>query len=181
MCPQYVAQVDDQVIGIISERLGEQYKVDINGSLPAFLSQFAFEGATKRNKPNLNVHDISLLSLNAWLTRLAFSQVGSLVYARVSVANKDMEPELTCISPIYKKEWTTGQNLLGELSGGYCFDCSLALAQSLLKEDCHVMRLLSSLRFEVSIGQNGRVWVRSDSCQQTIFVASAITQSELLP
>ena len=50
------------------------------------------------------------------------------MYGRVSVAIKDMEPELTCISPHFKKEWVTGESFFGELSGGYLFECSLNLA-----------------------------------------------------
>ena len=53
---RYVAVQDDQVIGVITEKGGETYKVDIGTSNPAILSTLAFDGATKRNRPNLKVY-----------------------------------------------------------------------------------------------------------------------------
>lgn len=43
------------MIGIIAGKLGESFKVDIGSYLPAQLSFYAFEGATKKNKPDLKV------------------------------------------------------------------------------------------------------------------------------
>ena len=45
----------DMVIGITSGKMGESYKVDIGAYLPAQLSFYAFEGATKKSKPDLKV------------------------------------------------------------------------------------------------------------------------------
>jgi exosome complex RNA-binding protein Rrp4 len=45
-------------------------------SSSATLGVLAFDGASKRNRPNI--------------------RIGSLVYARISKTNKDIEPELTC-------------------------------------------------------------------------------------
>lgn len=114
----------------MTDRLSEFYKIDIRSSHVGLLPHLAFEGATKRNKPNLHVcletHRLCQTSL--FLSCVLFCQLGSIVYCRVVMANKDMEPELSCVSPVYKKDWTTGQALLGELKGGYMFDCSLDLA-----------------------------------------------------
>jgi len=106
---QYTPTAEDLVIGTVVERHPENYRVHIGGSQLARLPALAFEGATKRSKPNI--------------------QVGALIYARVDVAIKDMEPELSCTSPHFKKEWVTGQSFFGELTGGYSFDCSLRLAR----------------------------------------------------
>ena len=73
------------VIGTVVEKHGEAYKVDIGTAQPAMLPAIAFEGATKRNRPNI--------------------PVGALVYCRVAIANKFMETELTCISVHFKKDW----------------------------------------------------------------------------
>ena len=43
------------MIGIVTNRVGESFKVDIGGSVQASLPGLAFEGATKRNRPNLQV------------------------------------------------------------------------------------------------------------------------------
>ena len=50
-----MAAVGDPVIGIITMRLSEAYRVDIAEALPATLDHLAFQGATKRNKPDLKV------------------------------------------------------------------------------------------------------------------------------
>jgi exosome complex component RRP40 len=38
------------------QKVGEGFRVDIGSAHPASLDGLAFEGATKRNKPNLKVH-----------------------------------------------------------------------------------------------------------------------------
>lgn len=45
----------DHVIGIVIAKSGDIFKVDVGGSEPASLSYLAFEGATKRNRPNVQV------------------------------------------------------------------------------------------------------------------------------
>ncbi len=73
----------------------------------------AFDGATKRNRPAL--------------------KVGSLVYARVSVANKFMDPELSCtMDHGPKKDWMTGESVYGELKSGFVFKANLALCRRYL-------------------------------------------------
>jgi exosome complex component RRP40 len=96
--------MNEPVVGLILSSPGEFYKVDIGGPHIATMSRNAFEGVTKKNRPNL-------------LT-------GSLVYCRVSLANKDMEPELECMATSGKGEG------FGELKDGYQFTTSLGLARS---------------------------------------------------
>lgn len=43
------------MIGIVATKSGDVFKVDIGGSEYATLSYLAFEGATKRNRPNVVV------------------------------------------------------------------------------------------------------------------------------
>ena len=52
---QYVPAPQEAVIGMITQRLGEGYRADIGSAHYASLDSLAFEGATKRNKPNLKV------------------------------------------------------------------------------------------------------------------------------
>jgi exosome complex RNA-binding protein Rrp4 len=61
-----------QVVGIVEDRMGEYYRVNIFGSSTALLPILAFDGATKRNKPNL--------------------KPGALVYSRMAVADKVSPP-----------------------------------------------------------------------------------------
>ena len=58
MTGQYVPAAQESVIGVISQRQGESYRVDIGSAHMTSLDGLAFEGATKRNKPNLRVNYI---------------------------------------------------------------------------------------------------------------------------
>lgn len=153
---RYVAVKDDTVIGIICSRGVDAYKVDIGTSQYANLDRLAFEGATKRHKPDLNSND--------------------LVFAKLSLALKDMEPELTCLEEGQKA------NGLGALSGGYVFSASLGLARRLLEMPrCRVLATLGKhFPFEVVVGVNGRVWVSSKGIIDTIAIANALVSSEFM-
>jgi exosome complex component RRP40 len=156
---RFQAAVDDLVVGVVVEKHAESYRVEIGASQPASLPALAFEGATKRNKPNL--------------------PIGALVYARVSIAHRDIEVELSCTSPHFKKDWVTGQSLYGELLGGYAFSCSTRLARELLQENCYVLQALGKyVPFELAIGMNGRVWINSAQPLHTILLTNAIMNSE---
>jgi len=52
---QYVPVKEERVIGIVTNRGSDSYKVDIGGAMPASLPSLSFEGATKKNKPNIQV------------------------------------------------------------------------------------------------------------------------------
>ena len=47
--------MEESVIGIVSERHSENFVVDICGPFAATLPVLSFEGATRRNRPNLQV------------------------------------------------------------------------------------------------------------------------------
>jgi exosome complex component RRP40 len=59
---------------------------------------------------------------------LWYVQVGSLVYARMIVANKDMEPEISCMTGSGKAEG------FGPLNGGYMIKTSTGLARQCVPE-----------------------------------------------
>ena len=52
---KYVPAPQEYVVGVVVGRLGEGWRVDIGGPHVATLDGYAFESATKRNKPNLKV------------------------------------------------------------------------------------------------------------------------------
>eukprot|EP00596_Hydrurales_sp_CCMP1899_P005761 CAMPEP_0119046112 /NCGR_PEP_ID=MMETSP1177-20130426/44458_1 /TAXON_ID=2985 /ORGANISM="Ochromonas sp, Strain CCMP1899" /LENGTH=218 /DNA_ID=CAMNT_0007018791 /DNA_START=66 /DNA_END=719 /DNA_ORIENTATION=- len=136
----YVPQVGDQVVGVVEEKLGEFYKVNIFSSSTALLNKLAFEGATKRNKPEL--------------------KKGDIIYLRVSVAHKDLQTEVTCISSSgSKKEWSTGETVYAELAEGLLVNLSVGRARKMLLPDCVVLNSLGRhFLFEVAIGMNGGIW-----------------------
>ncbi|KAJ8036214.1 Exosome complex component RRP40 [Holothuria leucospilota] len=151
---RYIPAKGENVIGIVTLRAGDIFRVDIGSNLPASLSYLSFEGATKRNRPNV--------------------QIGDLVYAKLLVANRDMDPELVCID-------SSGQsNGLGVLSTeGFMFRCSLHLCRKLLSPECSLLRVLGKkIPLEVTIGMNGRIWLRCRSVSETIGAMNTILAAE---
>lgn len=57
---RYVPTIDDSVLGVVVDKHGESYKVNIGGAAPATLAGIAFEGASRRNRPHLEVRRASV-------------------------------------------------------------------------------------------------------------------------
>ncbi|CAN9515224.1 unnamed protein product [Ophioblennius macclurei] len=151
---RYVPAKGETVIGVVTARTGDVFKVDVGGSEHATLSYLAFEGATKRNRPNV--------------------QVGDLVFAQLLVANKDMEPELVCVDSSGR---ANGLGVFG--SGGLLFTVSLGLVRRLLSPLSDLRSDLEQLfPCELVVGMNGRLWVRASSVQQTLVVANLLQSSD---
>ncbi len=119
---QYAPAPQESVVGVVVSRSGENWRVDIGSAHMATLDGLAFEGATKRNRPNLKVrlHSSHKPSYPVYDS----AQVGSLLYARVSLAHKDMEPELECFDAQTRKA-----EGFGELKGGFLVQCSLKMCR----------------------------------------------------
>jgi exosome complex component RRP40 len=151
---RYVPWVGDSVLGVCLGSAGEYYRIDIGSQREGLLLNTAFEGATKRNRPNIST--------------------GSILLCRVLAANKDMSAQLTCLSPaeFQTKDWVTGESLFGVLEGGILLriplhhDPSRALDQ-----------LGEILAFEAAIGANGRIWLKSSTARDTVLACSAIQAS----
>ncbi|KAM7000058.1 exosome complex component RRP40 [Tautogolabrus adspersus] len=153
---RYVAVKGETVIGIVTVKSGDIFKVDFGGSEQASLSYLAFEGATKRNRPNV--------------------QVGDLVFAQFVVANKDMEPELVCVDSGGR---ANGMGVFG--GGGLLFTVSLGLVRRLLSPQGDLMQDLQQLfPCELVVGMNGRLWVRSSSPQRTLIIANLLQSCETM-
>ncbi|KIX95219.1 uncharacterized protein Z520_09135 [Fonsecaea multimorphosa CBS 102226] len=138
---RYIPTAGDLVIAQVRISTADFFHVYINPYSPqAFLPQLAFEGATKKTRPQLKTND--------------------LVYAKVVSAQKNMEIELSCVNPSTGKAEPDG---LGPLNGGMVFDVSPGLAERLLKKQGVVAleELGSKLQggFEIAVGKNGKVWV----------------------
>eukprot|EP00232_Nephroselmis_pyriformis_P026659 CAMPEP_0182857518 /NCGR_PEP_ID=MMETSP0034_2-20130328/3095_1 /TAXON_ID=156128 /ORGANISM="Nephroselmis pyriformis, Strain CCMP717" /LENGTH=243 /DNA_ID=CAMNT_0024988759 /DNA_START=103 /DNA_END=831 /DNA_ORIENTATION=- len=153
---RYIPAVEDMVIGTVLNKHAENIEVDIGAPFQAQLPALAFEGATKRNRPNL--------------------QVGQAVLGRVTAAHKDLEPAIACVDAHGKSSG------FGPLEGGYVFECTTGLARSLLaRPPCTVLTALNKkIAFELAVGQNGRVWVNTGSPAETILVSNAILNAEFL-
>jgi exosome complex component RRP40 len=120
------------------------------------LSYLAFEGATKKNRPEINV--------------------GDLVFCKVILSNPDLEPELVCVDSTGKK------GRLGQLFGGLMFPCSINLVRKILSEKSRLLHLLAKeTPFEISAGINGRIWLSSKSIRTCILLRDTILKAEHTP
>ncbi|CRG85696.1 hypothetical protein PISL3812_02722 [Talaromyces islandicus] len=159
---RYLPTVNDLVIAQVHRSSQDFHHCIITPHAPfAVLGQLAFEGASKKTRPNL--------------------RQGDLVYARVlSVGvGAGTEVELTCVNPATGKAEPGG---LGPLTGGMVFDISTGLAARLMKagsssssaEAASVValeelgkKLENKGGFEIAVGRNGRVWVDCSSNSDT--------------
>lgn len=124
-------------------------------SAPVVLGHLAFEGATKKTRPQLHA--------------------GDLVYARVLSAGRQMECEVQCFN-----ENTGKSEGMGPLKGGMVFEIGCGFARRLMlggkRGGVVVLEAMSEkLAFEVAVGRNGRVWVSSESVPTVVAVGRALT------
>lgn len=150
---RYVPARGENVIGVVVQKAGDIFKVDVGGSCSASLSYLSFEGATKKNRPIVNIGDV--------------------VYAKMLNASKDMEPELVCVDSDGKK------NNMGVLDGGFIFKCSLNLIRKILNPKCQLLACLKNeWPFEMAAGMNGKIWIKANTMRETIALGNAILASE---
>ena len=103
------------MIGVVTAKSGDFFRVDVGGAEPASLSYLAFEGATKKNRPNVNVGDV--------------------VYAKLLSASRHSEPELVCVDSYGKRGG------LGVLAGGgFVFNVPLHLIRLVVKANTSTYR-----------------------------------------
>jgi len=146
---RYFPHVGDQVLGLVEGTGGDFYSLNVFSGSNVINNRLAFDGATKRNKPEL--------------------KRGDVVYARVSAANPDSEAELSCtVLSGPKKEWSTGETVsfkphscylriytvmlfwcslfvqvYGELKDGLFLRVSISLARKMLQPDSVLLNALN--------------------------------------
>lgn len=154
---RYIPSLDDAVVGVVLSKYSEFYDIDIGAPFTALLPVLAFEGATRRNRPNL--------------------KEGDLVYCRIDMADRDLQPTVTCMDAAGRAAG------FGPLLGGFAFECSTVFARSLLTQPppAVLTALGSALPFELVVGVNGKVWVESPNQRGTILVATALQACEREP
>lgn len=153
---RYVAARGECVIGIVRTKGSYHVRVDINSADLAGLSLLAFEGANKRNKPNLNV--------------------GDLVYAKVLSASKHIETELVCVNSNGKRD---GLGVIGD-KGGSLMSLSIDTTRVLLAPQCDFLEKLGeTYRYEIAVGMNGRVWINSRDPSAIVQVANELRMFDL--
>lgn len=176
---RYIPVQNDLVIGIVTAKLSELFRIDIGAQLPATVSVLTgFDGATRKNKPN-------------WA-------VGTLIFARVLLAHPDLEPELAC----FDASGNIPVDLFGELGGVHAAVSVSAATETetstpkqvpssiLIRTTCNFSRslqnpqaspVLSSLgryfAFEIAAGANGRVFIESGNIRETAAIGQFIERA----
>ncbi|KAG2486914.1 hypothetical protein HYH03_014413 [Edaphochlamys debaryana] len=151
---RYIPAEADVVVGTVVDKHSENFMVDIGGPFNAVLPQLSFEGATRRNRPNISS--------------------GDLVYGRVVSAHRDTDPVLSCTDSAGRAAG------FGHLKGGMVLQVSTSLARQLLgSPTAPVLEALGGgLQFEMAVGLNGRVWLSAPTAATAVLVANAIAESE---
>jgi len=154
---RYIPSRGEDVVGVVVQKAGDIFKVDIGGSDLASLSYLAFEGTSKKNRPDVHV--------------------GDAVFAKLLVASKDTEPELVCVDSHGKK------GKLGVLDpSGMLLTCSLSLVRKIRNPDNPFLNEFAKEQaYEIAIGMNGKVWIRAKSVKETIALANAVLAAEFTP
>ncbi len=74
---------------------------------------------------------------------------------------------------------------MGELKGGMVFDVSLGMARRLLlakqKEEGGIAALeeiAEKVAFEIAVGRNGKVWVKSGGIKETLLVGKVLQETD---
>jgi exosome complex component RRP40 len=153
----YSPKVDDFVLGTIVQKSSEYYKIDINSYTTAILNTKDFEGATKKQKPNLNL--------------------GDLIFARVLKVNKYDSPILSCVSLHEHKNWASGESYFGNLKGGNVFTFNKTDTWEFYKENYALNRLNDAVGYEIIIGFNGRMWINSDTPENIFNIYEILMKS----
>ncbi|KAI4175145.1 MAG: hypothetical protein LQ343_001906 [Gyalolechia ehrenbergii] len=158
---RYIPQTNDVVIATVHHSSTDWYHCSITPHTAfAQLPQLAFEGATKRARPQLSS--------------------GSLIYARVLSASKHFDSEIVCYNP------STGKSEgMGELKGGMVFNVSLGMARRLLfnkhRDEGGLVVLddiAEQVAFEIAVGRNGKVWIKADGVKETLLVGKALQDTD---
>ncbi|KAL5107282.1 Exosome complex component RRP40 [Taenia crassiceps] len=160
--------VGDRVLGVVKKKAGEIFYLDIGCPALASLNVLAFEGASKKNRPDIRLRDV--------------------IYAAISQADPDLEIELTCMDEAGK---AAGMGILGRhepgsvgnaggMNGGVMISCSLELARRLTDTTNFplIEKLGGRLPFEICVGCNGRIWLTARSPKETMLLANAIALAD---
>ena len=143
-------------MGTVVSKSGFACRVDIGANDTATLSLLAFEGATKRNRPEVSVGDV--------------------VFARIIAPSRDVEAELVCITSGNKRD---GMGVLTAQAGHFAhlLQVPVHASRKLLSPESQLLPLLGKrFRFEVAVGMNGRVWVASKTPENVIYISNIISR-----
>lgn len=146
------------MVGTVASVGGYHARVDIGTNELASLSLLAFEGATKKNKPDI--------------------KVGDVVFARVISPCRDIETELVCITSALKRE---GMGVLRSANPSVVVKVAIHHVRRLLSPQSKIIPTLGKkFKFEVALGMNGRIWLTAKTFDIVYYIRHVIEQSETM-
>ncbi|CAI2301570.1 unnamed protein product [Caenorhabditis sp. 36 PRJEB53466] len=152
---RYIPQEGDRVIAIVTSKTGDFFRLDIGTAEYAMINFTNFEGATKRNRPNL--------------------KTGDIIYASVFDTTPRTEAELTCVDDEKRARG------MGQLNGGFMFKVALNHCRRLIHPSCKILQTVGKFfKFEITVGMNGRIWINAASADDIIKIHEVIVKSELV-
>lgn len=148
----YLPSLGDYVIGKVYHKSSDVYKLDIGISKIATLDVLAFDAATRRNRPNLNL--------------------GSLVYCKI-VRIDQSDVKLSCI---HEFQGSISNEIFGEISNpGILLKIPVSFSQHLqINGHPHFNELGRKESFEIIIGCNGYIFISSNKPNLTADIANLI-------
>lgn len=157
---RYIPAKNDNVVGVVTQKQGDNYRVEIGSSDHAVISYLSFDGSSKRNRPNINV--------------------GDTLFGEVIVANKHMEPEITCVDTASGK--ARGKGVVSTNNGfTYSAKVSLNLARKVVSHNCNLLTEIGKrFPFEIYAGMNGIIVISARSSKQVLVILNLIKTSEYL-
>eukprot|EP01061_Rhynchopus_euleeides_P042015 TRINITY_DN73413_c0_g1_i1.p1 TRINITY_DN73413_c0_g1~~TRINITY_DN73413_c0_g1_i1.p1 ORF type:complete len:264 (+),score=103.47 TRINITY_DN73413_c0_g1_i1:144-935(+) len=154
----YIPRNEDIIVGTVvrSGAFLAGYQLDAGCGSLIKLDSLAFDGASKRARPEL--------------------KVGATVYCRVVQSRCEIELEASCCAVTGpRKDWMTGESLFGELKGGYVHSVRPLFARYLLSGSL-LDEIGARVAFECCVGVNGRVWLRAATVRNTARIARCLTE-----
>eukprot|EP00347_Sterkiella_histriomuscorum_P007372 403349194 len=154
---RYTPQENDVVIGTVIQKSPEFFTIDINSESYAQLSTLEFQNSTRKDRPQY--------------------PEGTLIYCRVLRCEKFSKPQLSCISLTHKKAWNSGEAYFGNLTEGFVKDFPIAFCRQLLANSSSegiLDKLGERIQYDINIGYNGKIWVKTAKIQETIFIFQAL-------
>lgn len=151
---RYIPVKGDLVLGVVTHKHPEYYRVDIHAPELATLSAMAFESATKRNRVTVSPGDI--------------------IYAKVSVALADLEPEIVCCNQRTGK--ADGMGVIQFTDHTFSLHVNIQAARKALSNECVFAKAIARFTpFEWCVGVNGRVMVSTKNAKVTSQICRIFT------
>lgn len=136
----YNPSINDIVVGVITQKFSDFYKVDIGTYINAIL----FKVNTEGNK-------------NSKLE----ADVGDIIIAKVISVNINDCPSLSTQNPKNKNNILTFCDVnLGKMSGGNYFNIPIGKVKYFTKHNSTLKSLKNFVSFNICIGNNGRVYIK---------------------